>query len=90
VQVIDNYERNSKLGSIFETRVGTGKLLVCALDLDTDSAQRPAAQQLRRSLLACATSDQFNPPIELPVVLLDRLLTVKPLKSQPTTPYETP
>lgn len=43
VQVIDNYERNYKLGSIFETRVGPGKLLVCAMDLDTDAANRPAA-----------------------------------------------
>jgi len=44
VQVIDNQERNVKLGAIFETRVGAGKLLVCALDLDTDLAKRPAAQ----------------------------------------------
>ncbi len=33
VQVIDNFTRNHKLGLIFETRVGKGKLLVCAIDL---------------------------------------------------------
>jgi hypothetical protein len=41
VQVIDNQERNSKLGTIFN-RIGPGKLLVCAMDLETD-AERPAA-----------------------------------------------
>jgi hypothetical protein len=74
VQVIDNYERNSKLGSIFETRVGAGKLLVCALDLDTDLAKRPAAQQLRRSLLDYASGTAFKPVHELSESLLVRLL----------------
>ena len=75
VQVIDNQERNAKLGVIFETRVGPGKLLVCALDLDTDLAQRPAAQQLRRSLLDYAAGDKFAPKHELAPDLLIKLLT---------------
>jgi hypothetical protein len=33
VQVIDNFARNHKLGLVFETGVGKGKLLVCAIDL---------------------------------------------------------
>ena len=33
VQVVDNPERAQKLGALFEARVGTGKLLVCAIDL---------------------------------------------------------
>jgi len=33
LQVIDNFERNHKLGLIFEARVGKGRLLVCAIDL---------------------------------------------------------
>jgi hypothetical protein len=74
VQVIDNQERNVKLGAIFETRVGAGKLLVCALDLDTDLAKRPAARQLRRSLLDYAAGDKFAPADELPFELLERLL----------------
>ena len=74
VQMIDNPDRNSKLGVIFETHVGSGKLLVCALDLDTDLAARPAVQQLRRSLLDYAASDKFSPAHELPPELLERLL----------------
>lgn len=75
VQVIDNYERNSKLGIIFETTVGKGKLLICALDLDTDADSRPAARQLRNSLLQYVSGKNFNPAFELPTDLLDRLLT---------------
>ena len=74
VQVIDNFERNSKLGAIFEARVGPGRLLVCTMDLDIDADKRPAARQLRRSLLDYAASDKFNPPFELSVPLLTRLL----------------
>lgn len=75
VQVIDNYERNYKLGIIFETRVGKGKLLICALDLDTDADTRPAARQLKNSLLQYASGNNFNPSFELPVEWLERVLT---------------
>ena len=81
LQVIDNQERNAKLGVIFETRVGPGKLLVCAMDLETDLAKRPAARQLRRSLLDYAASNKFAPTHELPVELLERLLTPGPNSS---------
>ena len=74
VQVIDNPERNAKLGVIFETRAGAGKLLVCAMGLETDLAVRPAAQQLRRSLLDYAASGKFSPKYELTAELLERLL----------------
>ncbi|MDP4248599.1 MAG: glycoside hydrolase family 2 TIM barrel-domain containing protein [Bacteroidota bacterium] len=75
VQMIDNYERNYKLGLIFETRVGKGKLLICALDLDTDADSRPAARQLKNSLLNYAVGPAFNPTHELPVDFLERALT---------------
>ena len=75
VQVIDNYERNYKLGLIFETRVGAGRLLVCAMDLDTDCASRPAARQLKSCLLNYAASEQFAPQFELSQELLERILT---------------
>jgi hypothetical protein len=74
VQMIDNPDRNAKLALIFETRVGSGKLLVCGLDLDTDLDARPAACQLRRSLLDYAASKNFSPKWELSSDLLRRLL----------------
>ena len=61
VQVIDNYERNAKLGLIFETRAGDGKLLICAMDLDTDAENRPEARQLRQNLLEYADGEDFQP-----------------------------
>jgi hypothetical protein len=75
IQMIDNYERNYKLGIIFETKVGKGKLLICSLDLDTDADKRPAARQLKTSLLNYAAGNQFNPTYELPVEFLERILT---------------
>lgn len=61
VQVIDDWNLNRRLGLVFECRVGRGRLLVCSADLTTDAALRPAARQLRRSLLDYAASAAFNP-----------------------------
>jgi len=60
VQVIDNDERALKLGALFEAQVGTGKLLVCAIDL-IGQKDKPEARQLLSSLLAYMNSDAFAP-----------------------------
>ena len=75
LQIIDNYDRNAKLGTIFESRVGKGKLLVCAMDLETDMEKRPAAKQLMQSLLNYTSGDKFSPDHELSVEFLDKILT---------------
>ena len=75
LQIIDNYDRNAKLGTIFETRAGKGKLLVCAMDLETDAPNRPAARQLKQSLLNYTSGDKFIPSQELSVEFLDIILT---------------
>ena len=67
VQAIDRPDRAHKLALVYETRVGTGKLLVCTLDLQRDLDKRPAARQLRRSLLAYAAGPDFNPATEIPL-----------------------
>lgn len=61
VQMIDDWNRNYKLGIVFECRVGKGRLLVCAADLETDLDKRPVARQLRHSLLAYMAGDVFSP-----------------------------
>jgi hypothetical protein len=61
VQVIDDWFTNRRLGLVFEARVGTGRLLVCSVDLAGDLSAQPVARQLRASLLAYAQSDRFNP-----------------------------
>jgi hypothetical protein len=75
VQVIDDYHRNHKLGAVFETRVGEGKLLVSGFDLSEALDRRPAAAQLRRSLLEYMQSDAFQPATALPAAVLDRILS---------------
>jgi hypothetical protein len=60
VQVIDNIDRNHKLGMIFECRVGKGKLLVSMANLPA-LTDKPEARQLYYSILQYMASDEFNP-----------------------------
>lgn len=61
VQPVDDWNRNYKLGLIFEARVGTGKLIISGADLQTGLAERPAAAQLRASLLEYMAGPAFAP-----------------------------
>ncbi|MBP5278259.1 MAG: beta-glycosidase [Prevotella sp.] len=60
VQVIDNIERNHKLGLIFEFSVEKGKLLVCMSPLN-QLEQYPEARQLYKSILHYMQSTDFLP-----------------------------
>ena len=62
--MIDNLERNHKLGLIFEFKVGEGKLLVCMAKLNTIN-DKPEARQLYRSVISYMMSDAFNPDYPL-------------------------
>jgi beta-galactosidase len=64
VWAIDDWNRNWKLGVIFECNVGAGKLLVSAIDLEKESADAEL-KQLRRSLLDYMGSEKFNPAATL-------------------------
>ena len=75
VQVIDNFARNHKLGVIFETRVGPGRLLVCGIDLPSLVERQPAARQLLASLQRYAGSEAFRPTLELSAAMQDKLLS---------------
>ena len=61
VQPIDDWNRNYKLGLVFECNVGTGRLIVCSADLEESLETRPVARQLRRSLLDYMSGNQFHP-----------------------------
>jgi hypothetical protein len=63
VQPIDDWNRNYKLGLVFEAKVGSGKLMVAAADLTTDLDKRIVARQLRRSLLDYMASPKFEPTV---------------------------
>ena len=60
VQVIDNVERNHKLGIVFEFRVGKGKLLVCTANL-AFIENTPEGNGFRTALLRYVKSEQFQP-----------------------------
>lgn len=62
---IDNFNRNSSLSSIFEAKVGKGKLLLCTIDLSTDIEHRPVAKQLLYSLTNYMNGTNFSPKGEL-------------------------
>jgi hypothetical protein len=73
VQVVDNFTRNQRLGNLFEARVGNGRLLVSSIDLSTDMTRRPAAAQMRQSLLDYAASDAFRPKTAVNAAALDAM-----------------
>ncbi len=64
VAAIDDWNRNWRLGVIFECKVGSGSLLVSAIDL-RNPAGNPGLAALRRSLLDYAASAKFRPTVSL-------------------------
>ena len=60
IQVIDNVERNHKLGLVFEFQVDKGKLLVCMADLEAATSY-PEGRAFYRSILEYMTSGDFTP-----------------------------
>ncbi|MET0622936.1 MAG: discoidin domain-containing protein [Pyrinomonadaceae bacterium] len=96
VWAIDDWNRNYKLGLVFECRVGRGRLVVSGADLESSLDIRPAARQLRRSLLDYMRGGRFRPAVsvsaeELRGLLFDtrvmqRLGAEAKAESQPSNP----
>ena len=63
VWAIDDWNRNYKLGVIFECAVGDGRLLISTIDVTKAGDSNPVARQLRSSLLNYVASDCFQPQI---------------------------
>lgn len=63
VWAIDDWNRNYRLGVIFECAVGHGKLLVSAIDVTKANDKNAVRRQLRYSLLNYMASDCFQPRI---------------------------
>jgi len=73
VQTIDNFERNHKLGLLFEGRVGSGRVIVCALDRDR-VAGTPEGRQFLYSLSRYVQTDAGQPSVQLELSELRKLL----------------
>jgi hypothetical protein len=83
VAAIDDWNRNWRLGVIFECRVGPGKLLVSAIDVATPS-ENPGTRQLRRSLLDYMATSKFNPRVALTPAQVSALVVTPAVPSSPT------
>ena len=77
VQVIDNIERNHKLGLVMEWKVGAGKLLVCMSNLEK-AAKYPEGKAFYQSVIGYMRSADFNPSAEITVDELKKKLAEKP------------
>ncbi len=73
VQGIDNFDRNHKLGNLFECKVESGRLLICTMDL-LGHPEYPEIRQMLASLLAYAESDRFEPKTSFTAELVGKLL----------------
>ena len=63
VWAIDDWNRNYKLGVLFEAAVGNGRLLVSAFDVTNPASGNVVLRQLRYALLKYARSDCFQPNV---------------------------
>jgi hypothetical protein len=61
LRLVDKFNRNALPAAIFEARVGSGRLLVCTLDVTHDLGTRLVARQLYRSLIDYVSGNQFQP-----------------------------
>lgn len=77
IQVIDNIERNHKLGILMEFNVGKGKLLICMTDLNKIRS-KPEGRQYFNSIIRYMSSDSFNPAATITEQEADRLFRSRP------------
>lgn len=80
VQVIDNIERNHRLGIIMEWKVGKGKLLMCMADLEKASLY-PEGRAFYDSVLTYMRSDEFCPQQYTTIQQLLETLRTEPHKA---------
>lgn len=80
LQDIDDWNTNHRLGYAFEAKVANGNLVVCSLDLLDDLGQRPAARQLRYSLLQYMASPQFHPAYPLDPAVIAAMFERPPIE----------
>jgi hypothetical protein len=73
LQMIPDWNNNKKIGLLCEAKVGNGKLLLSAVDLISNMAQRPVARQLLYSLEQYISSKDFAPAEVLTMDMIDRL-----------------
>ena len=66
IQVIDNIERNHKLGLLMEFKVGKGSLLISMTDMEK-CGEYPEGKAFFQSLTRYFLSDAFHPQVQIPL-----------------------
>ena len=74
VQVVDNFERNHKLGLVLECKVGNGSLLIVMSNLD-EACKYPEGRAFLGSVLNYMHSEAFQPSLTLTPQQLITLLS---------------
>lgn len=74
IQVVDNVERNHKLGLLFEFAVDKGKVLVCMSNLEA-IRDTPEGQQFSNSILSYMKLGEFSPTERITSQQLHQILT---------------
>jgi DUF1680 family protein len=74
IQPVDTWFINRKLGILFETNVGKGKILVCSADIISDWVTRPVARQLYYSIAKYMNSHLFIPEHSLDISLIEDIM----------------
>jgi beta-galactosidase len=86
-QPISDFHINDKLGSIFECKVGNGKLMVCGYNITNE--KNPVARQMKFNLLKYMNQQNFNPTFEIKAEELKTMLYyVRPVTSQAPKGFE--
>jgi hypothetical protein len=73
VQMIDDWNKNHKIGLVFQAKVGKGKLLMTSIDLEHNMKNRPVARQMLYSLKKYVKSDEFNPTVKVKMTVIQQL-----------------
>ena len=81
VQVIDNIERNHKLGLVFEFAVGKGKLMVVMCNLE-EVVDYPEGRQFYISVLEYMTSEHFSPEVQISAENFRKLLSTEVVEGE--------
>lgn len=74
IQAIDAFNNNEKLGIGFEAKVGNGKLLVLAVDTKKKMEERPATQQLLKSIDVYVKGEKFDPQVKVEETFIESFL----------------
>ncbi len=74
VRIIDDWFSNRSLAMIVEARVGSGRIMISGADLVNNLSERPAAAQLKISLLHYMNNEEFQPQKQ---ILLEDVMKLK-------------